>query len=275
MLMKNLVLMGLVLTAFASPAWAQGPVAATPSAPTAPTQTPAAMLSIPYAFPITNPILLQQLAAKTNVIELFTSLDCLFCPRAEKLLADISSRQTAITFACHTDTEGDAYPLARTFCADRQARYAKTLSDGLAYTPQMIINGHIDAVGHEFDDVVFGLKKAVGMDAVAPLTVRSVSAEQGMYAVDVPAMDLGKNRTADISLITLRAPYTVPKMMQQSATHPDPMVRIANRFMPVGGWHGQPKTLTISWTPTDIETGFIVIIQKDNGPIVAAGEFKK
>lgn len=98
-----------------------------------------------YTYPFNDPRLSQQLAAKRQVAELFTSLDCLFCPRAEQLVKDLAEKTSVLTLVYHTDPEGSDYPLAREFSSlRRQQSYSEQLADGLLYTPELVINGHID-----------------------------------------------------------------------------------------------------------------------------------
>jgi hypothetical protein len=224
--------------------------------------------SLPYNYPFGEPELARQLKMTPMVIELFTSLDCLFCPRAEHLIKDMAEQTSAITLACHTDPEGPDYPLARDFCSTRQASYAEHLTDGLQYTPQMVINGRIDATGHEFDDVARGLKVAIPN----PLPILKIKPSEaaGVYALELPAIKIGGDGSGDIIMVTYRKPYTVPKTMRQSVTHTDPLVRVIRRLAPLGGYDGRARTMSVSYAPEDDEAGFVILIQGDDGTIAAA-----
>lgn len=71
-----------------------------------------------YTYPFNDPRLSQQLAAKRQVAELFTSLDCLFCPRAERLVSDLAQKTAVLTLVYHTDPEGMIIPWPANFpCA--------------------------------------------------------------------------------------------------------------------------------------------------------------
>lgn len=271
------VVLILVLSGMSLPAWAANTaektaatpaVAASSASPAPAAADPGALPQLDYTYPFTDPRLAQQLSARRMVVELFTSLDCLFCPKAEHLLADLATKTGAITLACHTDPEGDAYPLAQEFCTRRQSAASTRLSDGLLYTPQMVINGHVEAAGHEFEDVKLALTRALP-DEVRPIAVRA-SKDQGMYAADIPKIDLGSGKSADIYMVVVRKPYTVPTSMRQSVTHKDPLVRVAKTFASLGGWDGRAKTLTIPFTPAADEAGFVILIERSDGMIIAA-----
>lgn len=255
---------GTAFAADSAPVTAPAPTAAVTKAAAPATGAP----QVEYTYPFTDPVLSQQLSIKPMVIELFTSLDCMFCPRAEHLVSDMNNKTEAIVLVCHTDPEGPQYPIARGFCADRQSRYAESMSDGLMYTPQLVINGHIDAVGHEFSDVELGVKSALNDTLVTP-SLRS-SSEDGVYNLDLPNIDLGAGGSADILVVTYRKPYTVPKTMRQSMNHPDPLVRVVKQIAPVGGWNGRAKTVRVSYIPQDDDAGFVVLVQRNDGRIIAA-----
>lgn len=223
---------------------------------------------IPYNYPFADVETAQQLNAKPMVVELFTSLDCLFCPRAEALVTDLAAKTRAITLVYHTDPEGPAYPLSRSFGVDRQAKYAAILSDGLLYTPQIVLNGHVDAVGHEFDDVARGLRLGF-KDTLLPLALRPVTGQAGLYRIDLPAVDVGAGG-ADVLMVTYRPPVMIPKTMRQSMTHPDPLARVVKNVVPLGGWDGRAKTVTATFVPDADVAGFVILAQKSDGVILGA-----
>ncbi len=224
--------------------------------------------ALPYTYPFGDAATTDQLTKTPMVVELYTSLDCIFCPRAERLLNDMIQKTRVIGVACHVDDEGPAYPLARSFCSDRQEQAAARLTDGLLYTPQMIINGHIDAVGHEFDDVREGLKQA-RTDKIIRIEPRT-SPTPGIYLVDLPETKL--DRAVDLTLITYWPSYQIPKNQRQSLARPDPLLHVAQNLASLGSWKGQARTLSISFMPSADAIGFIVLAQKEMGDIIAVAE---
>jgi hypothetical protein len=235
--------------------------------PTAHTAPP----TLAYTYPFSDGMMAQNLRTKPVMVELFTSLDCLFCPVAEQLIDDLAQKTPALVLACHTDPEGASYPLAREFCAARQERYGASLSDGLTYTPQMVINGHIDAVGHEFEDVRLGLTESFADDMNA-IMIRASDQPQ-LLTVTTPAINIPKGQTADIFAVTYRPPVTVPATMRQSTTRPHALAHVASRFMPLGGYAGSAKTLTVPFATSDDTAGIIIFIQRSDNTIIAAGEW--
>ncbi len=119
------------------------------------------------------------------VIELFSSQACVFCPKADKLFADLLKQDNVIGLACHVDYfDVETGSLAHPFCTERQSWYMEKLFAGPNYTPQMVINGAVDVVGYKFGDVVKTLQKAV-FSEVLPLGIAETTAA-GTYKVTLP-----------------------------------------------------------------------------------------
>ena len=113
------------------------------------------------------------------VMELFTSQACSSCPAADAVLADHADRSDVLALAWHVDywdylgwrdTFGDPRHSLR------QRRYAKALGEGV-YTPQLIVNGVLQGVGHRAADVERMLRLAggaavAGAEPFVPLAVK-------------------------------------------------------------------------------------------------------
>jgi hypothetical protein len=89
------------------------------------------------------------------VVELFTSEGCSSCPPADALLARLSEGQVAgnvqlIALEEHVDYWDDlgwTDPFSSRDWTSRQYDYARTLGNGNAYTPQMVVDGTTEFVG--------------------------------------------------------------------------------------------------------------------------------
>lgn len=119
------------------------------------------------------------------VVELFSSQACAFCPRADRLFADIVEQDNVIGLACHVDYfDVNTGSLARPFCTERQTWYMEKLFAGPNYTPQMVINGRTDVVGYKFGAVVKALQKAAHSE-VQPIGILETGTK-GTYKIQLP-----------------------------------------------------------------------------------------
>ncbi len=121
-----------------------------------------------------------------TVVELFTSQGCSSCPPAERLLGEMAGEDNIVALAFHVnywDRLGWPDPFATQWGTDRQKAYSGSFR-GFAYTPQMVIDGSLDAVGSRYAEVASAMLKSrsgaaeripVGLDWKASEGVLSVS----------------------------------------------------------------------------------------------------
>lgn len=202
-------------------------------------------------------------------IELFTAEDCAFCPAADRLLGDMIKMPGVIGLGCHVDyfeTEQDT-GLALSFCRDRQQDYAERLASGPPYTPQMVINGHLEAVGYKTEAIARALKEAQN-DAPEQITIRRLS-EDGAYGFSLPARTGMEDRQAALWL----AVFDIPQ--ERSSKNGEEDVSYYNAVSHVndlGMWDGSALVRTITPHITEENAGFVIAAQDiETGRILAAG----
>ena len=109
------------------------------------------------------------------VVELFTSQGCSSCPPADQLLAELAQRGDLIALGFHIDYwDGLGWkdPLSTSEGTARQRSYARLLSSGQIYTPQMIIEGTHEIVGSRREEVLAALHET-RPQAIAPSDVEA------------------------------------------------------------------------------------------------------
>jgi len=86
------------------------------------------------------------------VLELFTSQGCSACPPADSVLAALGRRDGVIALAFHVpywDHMGWRDPFALAVSAQRQRAYARAMKQRSIYTPQIVVQGAAETVGHD------------------------------------------------------------------------------------------------------------------------------
>ena len=104
------------------------------------------------------------------VVELFTSEGCSSCPPADALLARLSEGQVAGNIQLIALEEHVGYwndlgwtdPFSSQDWTSRQYAYARTLGNGNAYTPQMVVDGTVEFVGSHSQQARESILKAAG-----------------------------------------------------------------------------------------------------------------
>jgi hypothetical protein len=108
------------------------------------------------------------------VLELFTSEGCSSCPPADALLAELASRPAVLALSFHVDywdRLGWKDPYSSAAATTRQRHYAELFGTGTVYTPQLVVDGHWQAVGSDRSEVEHAIDSARRAPAAIPVTL--------------------------------------------------------------------------------------------------------
>jgi hypothetical protein len=128
------------------------------------------------------------------VIELFTSEGCSSCPPADALLVELGrkpppSGTKLILLGEHVDYWnyiGWTDRFSSAAFSERQNDYAKQLHLATVYTPQMVIDGHLQLVGNEAAEVYRDISKEAAEPKPAQVSLRWESPKKLHVAVQAP-----------------------------------------------------------------------------------------
>src|SRR5690348_12190804 len=125
------------------------------------------------------------------VIELFTSQGCSSCPPADKLLGELAHDRSLIALSLpvdYWDYLGWKDTLALRGHGIRQRGYAETRGDRAVYTPQVVVNGVVHALGSDKDAIEKAIAESRAKSDALSLPV-SMKVDNGRVTVTLPASD--------------------------------------------------------------------------------------
>lgn len=214
------------------------------------------------------------------VLELFSSQACVFCPKADQLLGDLSSMKNIIALSCHVDYfDVGKGSLAEPLCTKRQGDYAGNLHSGPAYTPQMVINGAYDAVGYRIDDIAKVLRKA-SRPGLLPVTIRKVD-NKFRYQIALPEIEMptvvsdvaatADTGVYDVWIAMIDRPHAITVAEGSNKGKDMRYYNIISDLFSLGQWDGQKKTMLVNIKTLSRHHSFVVLAQKPGGEIIAVG----
>ena len=179
------------------------------------------------------------------VIELFTSQGCSSCPAADKLAGELAGDPSLVVMSLsidYWDYLGWKDTLALPRHTVRQRAYARTRGDRQVYTPQVVINGSVHALGSDkiaIENAIAQSRRNATTLSV-PVTV-SVSGDQ--LAVSVPA---GKNDrvSGEVWLCALAKAIPVAVGRGENKDRTITYHNVTRRWLKLGDWTGEAKTWT-------------------------------
>jgi len=210
-------------------------------------------------------------AERPILLELFTSQGCSSCPPADRLLADLAQQPGVIALAFHVDywdRLGWKDPFASAEWTERQRSYGGRLSGsryaGQIYTPQLVIDGRIDAVGSDAPAIRRALIKAKSeaIDVGISLTHRP----GGLRAVAQSSA-----YTEATLLLAVIDPLRVTRVARgENAGQNLREVRIVRRLESLREYVGADLDLQITDPRNEPGQALALILQRPDGSIIGA-----
>jgi hypothetical protein len=208
------------------------------------------------------------------VIELFSSQACTFCPQADKLFGDLIKQPNVIGLACHVDYfDVHRGALSHPFCTERQTWYEEQLHLGPNYTPQLILQGQIDAIGYKTDVVDAAMKQAQNMP-VAPLKIEP--AQAGAFTLTLPAdWKVEQGAATSLWLMLYDKPHDVKVAGGANRGQDVIYYNIVGGMKDSGVWPAGQSAMSVTPGLTAANQGFAALLQnKTTGKILAAGKYE-
>lgn len=203
-------------------------------------------------------------ASRPVVLELFTSQGCSSCPPADALLRGLAAQPDVLALAFHVtywDRLGWKDPFSLDLATARQRAYAPRVSGGQVYTPQLVVDGRLDAIGSDRAAVARALRQAgaeqpPGPEARLMATTREV------------ALAIGAGTgTGRVLLAGFDRAHETRVGRGENAGETLREANIVRSFSELATWRGEPLTLTL---PRPAGERFALLLQAASGEYLAA-----
>ena len=127
-------------------------------------------IAIAVSLSVPRPSMKANTVSTPVVVELFTSEGCSSCPPADRLLAELQQQHTLdnaelILLGEHVDYWNELGWKDRFSSADfteRQRQYARSIGLDSPYTPQAVVDGHVDVLGSDPSKLKRAIRRAAG-----------------------------------------------------------------------------------------------------------------
>jgi hypothetical protein len=206
--------------------------------------------------------------ARPVVVELYTSQGCNTCPPADALAGELADLPGILPLSFHVDYWDyigwkDRFALPGN--TERQRGYARALGSRFIYTPQMVIDGHLDVPGHRQRQVYAALDKAS-----RDLPSVKVAFDHGGKAVRVGEGE-APPEGAVVWLAVFDSKHTTRIESGENAGRELNYYNVVRAFRALGAWDGRAAEFAIELDGTSANDACAVFVQTNgNGPILGA-----
>ena len=180
------------------------------------------------------------------VLELFTSQGCSSCPPADKLMAEYAQDPSVIAMSLavdYWDYLGWKDTLAMSGHSNRQRAYAKARGDRQVYTPQVVVDGAIHALGSDKAAIEHAIRQTHDQNAALTLPVTLHRAGDKL-TVTVAASENEKGQ-AEVWLCPITRSVPVAIGRGENSGHTITYSNVVRRWIKLGDWTGKAETFSV------------------------------
>ena len=213
------------------------------------------------------------------VVELFTSQGCYSCPPAEKFLGELSEQKSVIALEFHVDYWDNLVygaagkwkdPFSKSAFTQRQRIYNQRIrGTGSVYTPQMVIDGKLEAGGSRRIPVLSAMRKAesarrdsVGIDVTMTFAM--------VQKVDLDAAGTGVGSVWLVRFIKAKETRVPSGENKGKAllSH-----NIVTEVLKIGEWSGKSVSFAVKdFLLADGEGCAVLVQDSRQGPVLGAAQ---
>jgi hypothetical protein len=178
------------------------------------------------------------------LLELFTSQGCSSCPAADRLMGQLAKDPALVALSIpvdYWDYLGWRDTLANPAHSARQRAYARVRGDGQVYTPQIVVNGAVDALGSDQTAVEQAIS-ATTKDAGVMSVPIALSVSGSALSVKVPSAETSEQAVAEVWLCPLARTVAVAIARGENRGRTITYHNVVRNWVKLGDWKGAQST---------------------------------
>ena len=218
--------------------------------------------------------------AKPTLVELFTSQGCSSCPPADQFVGELAKRGDVVALAFHVnywDYIGWPDPFATEDTTNRQRAYGWRMAQGRVYTPQIVVDGVLDAVGSRRQEVDRTISFAQGL-ARARVDIEAAIESGGALTVSLKGEKPANS--AVVWMARYDAEHTTDVLLGENRGATLKNFNVVRNWQKLGGWFGDPVEFHVSATQMTSgdggNDGCVIIVQAEgDGMVLGVRELRR
>jgi hypothetical protein len=178
------------------------------------------------------------------LLELFTSQGCSSCPAADRLMGQMAKDPALVALSVpvdYWDYLGWRDTLANPAHSARQRAYARVRGDGQVYTPQIVVNGAVDALGSDQAAVEQAISQTTKESGVMSVPV-TLSVNGNALSVRVPSAETSEQAAAEVWLCPLARTVAVAIARGENRGRTITYHNVVRNWVKLGDWKGADST---------------------------------
>jgi hypothetical protein len=178
------------------------------------------------------------------LLELFTSQGCSSCPAADRLMGQLAKDPALVALSVpvdYWDYLGWRDTLANPAHSARQRAYARARGDGQVYTPQIVVNGALDALGSDQTAVEQAIAETTKESSVMSVPI-TLSVSGSALSVKVPSAETSEQAAAEVWLCPLARTVAVAIARGENRGRTLTYHNVVRNWVKLGDWKGAQST---------------------------------
>jgi len=214
------------------------------------------------------------------VIELFTSIDCLACLRAESIFNTLAQQENVIALACHIDQwdSENVSDFSIKECEYRQWAYkdSRMIEDTKLDIPYLVLNGQTELSFWQLDQLNMFLERVKNIKRLQPFPIDVDWVARDTLEIKIPEQSKYQDHSYNVWLLRYRDGLIKKIEEGENAGRIVKFTNLVEEINQVTKWNGLEKELTVKVGPPPggkLRGGYAVLIQRLNGDrVIGAGK---